>query len=92
MGYTLLGRFLGVFVALVGVGLIALGAYLGLWLMLIGGIVDIVNQCKAPSTDGVVIGLAVVKIIFCEVPIVLGFWIGLILTALGLKAAFHSNR
>jgi len=52
-----------------------IGAFLiwvGIWLMLIGGIVGIIDQVKAPTTDSMVVALSIVKILFCEVPIVIG--------------------
>jgi hypothetical protein len=89
---SLLGRALGLFACLVALALFAGAVYVGIWLMLIGGIVDIVNQCKAPTTDGTVIGIAVVKIIFFELPLALGFWLGIICGGVGLAGLFHSNR
>jgi hypothetical protein len=45
--------------------------YLALWVMLVGGIVDIIDQIKAPTTDSQVVAIGIVKIIFCEMPFVL---------------------
>lgn len=53
----------------------AIGAFLiwvGIWLMLIGGIVGIIDQVKAPTTDSMAVALSIVKILFCEVPIAIG--------------------
>lgn len=43
---------------------ILLGLYVGLWLMLIGGIVGIVEQIKAPEIDAMKLALNIVKIPF----------------------------
>ena len=40
---------------------LALGAYLGLWVFLVGGIVDIIDGAKADPTDGGLIAWGVVK-------------------------------
>ena len=47
---------------------IVLGAYLGIWVMLIGGIIQIVNAVQASPVSGSDIAYGVVKIIFCELP------------------------
>lgn len=45
-------------------GGLAAGLYVGVWLMLIGGIVDIVNQIKAPDTNALALAIGVAKIVF----------------------------
>ncbi len=55
------------------------GIYCGIVSCLIGGIIDIINQVKAPVTEAAPIAWAIVKIVFCEVPIYLGVVIGVIL-------------
>lgn len=42
------------------------GAYMGIWWSLVGGIIDVVRQLKADQIDGYVMGIAVLKIIFCQ--------------------------
>ena len=54
--------FLKIFIIVVTVGL---GIYVGLWLMFIGGIVDIVNAIN--PLNGLQIALGICKIVFCEV-------------------------
>ncbi len=49
--------------------------YVGLWECLVISIVDIINQCKAPTTDAMVVAVAIFKIIFFEVPLIIGFWV-----------------
>ncbi len=60
-----MNKLMGLIVILVGVAVLLAGLYLGIWVMFIGGIVDIVNQCKSEVTDGLVIGKAIAKIVFC---------------------------
>ena len=55
-------KFLKIFIIVVTVGL---GIYVGLWLMFIGGIVDIVNAIN--PLNGLQIALGICKIVFCEV-------------------------
>ena len=42
---------------------IALGIYVGLWLMFVGGIVGIIEQIRAPQIDALAIALYVVRIL-----------------------------
>ena len=57
------------------------GIYLCVWHMLVGGIVDIINQVKAPSTDGEKVAIGILKIIFCEIPLVLGIFLSSIVSS-----------
>lgn len=66
---------------LFGLAFLALGAYFGIWVMLIGGIVNIVDAIKATPTDGLLIGIGIVKVIFFEMPIIVGAWLCLICCA-----------
>jgi len=43
---------------------IALGVYVGLWLMFIGGIVQIIDALTAESIKGIAVAVGVVKIVF----------------------------
>jgi hypothetical protein len=79
----MLSAIVGPVIALFGFALIALGAYTGIWIMLIGGIVDIIEQIKLPAVDSMVIAIAVAKIIFCQVPMWGLAWLGIITMALG---------
>ena len=40
----------------------AIGAYVGLWLMFVGGLIDIINEVKG-GVDAVNIGIGVVKML-----------------------------
>ncbi len=46
------------------IGSIALGLYVGIWLMLIGGIVQIVNGIN--PLNGLDIALGICRVLFCE--------------------------
>ena len=69
-------KIIGILIAIVG---IALGIYVGVWLMLAGGITQIVNSIN--PVNGLGIAFGIVRIVFCEVG---GFivWLGV---AIGLS-------
>ena len=52
---------LGLFLILSG---IVLGVYVGFWLCFIGGIMDIINQVRAPEVSVLAVMLGVLKICF----------------------------
>lgn len=68
-------KIIGILIAIAG---IALGIYVGVWLMFIGGIVQIVNSIN--PTNGLGIALGIVRIVFCEVGGLIA-WLGI---AIGL--------
>lgn len=49
------------------VGGIVLGLYVGLWLMFIGGIVQIIEAIRAPELVAMSVAIGVVKIIFAGI-------------------------
>lgn len=55
-------KVIGILIAIVG---IALGIYVGVWLMFVGGIVQIINSINPINGLGIALGIA--RIIFCEV-------------------------
>ena len=55
-------KVIGILITILG---IALGIYVGVWLMLVGGIVQIINSIN--PVNGLGIALGIVRIIFCEV-------------------------
>lgn len=63
-------KIIGILIAIVG---IALGIYVGAWLMFIGGITQIVNSINPINGLGIALGIA--RIVFCEIG---GFiaWLG----------------
>ncbi len=73
-------KIIGILIAIVG---IALGIYVGVWLMLAGGITQIVNSIN--PVNGLGIALGILRMIFCEVG---GFiaWLGIVIgSAIGLS-------
>lgn len=68
---------------LIAIAVIILGIYVGIWLMLVGGIIQIVNSIN--PINGLGIALGILRIIFCEVG---GFiaWLGIVIgSAIGLS-------
>lgn len=55
-------KIIGILIAIVG---IALGIYVGAWLMFIGGITQIVNSINPVNGLGIALGIA--RIVFCEI-------------------------
>ncbi len=73
-------KIIGILIAIAG---IILGIYVGIWLMLVGGIIQIVNSIN--PINGLGIALGILRIIFCEVG---GFiaWLGIAIgSAIGLS-------
>jgi len=70
-------KVIGILIAIVG---IALGIYVGVWLMFVGGIVQIIN-----SINGLGIALGIARIIFCEVGGLIA-WLGIAIgSVIGLE-------
>jgi hypothetical protein len=67
---------------------IALGVYTGFWVMLVGGIIDIIDVFKAPTTDGGVVAIALLKIFGAGLVGGIIAWCGIIL---GAMLGFTSN-
>lgn len=63
--------FIGIAILLLAV---VLGIYVGFWLMLVGGIMEIINAVKAPVTLASEIGFGIIKIMFASVTAGLTFW------------------
>lgn len=73
-------KVIGILMAIVG---IALGIYVGVWLMFVGGIVQIINSIN--PTNGLGIALGIVRIVFCEVGVLIA-WLGIAIgSVIGLK-------
>ena len=73
-------KIIGILIVIVG---IALGIYVGAWLMFIGGITQIVNSIN--PVNGLGIALGIERIVFCEIG---GFiaWLGVAIgSAIGLS-------
>ncbi len=73
---------LGIACGFAGIAVLTGGFYLGIVSCLIGGIVDIINAIKAEGpVQAITVAVAIVKIVFFEVPIVVGFFAMLALWA-----------
>lgn len=73
-------KIIGILIAIVG---IALGIYVGVWLMFVGGIVQIVNSINPINGLGIALGIA--RIVFCEVGGLIA-WLGIVIgPAIGLE-------
>jgi hypothetical protein len=74
---------LGLVLLAFGLCVMAGGVYVGIWECLVGGIVSVIDQCKAPVTDSGTVAWAIVRIIFFEAPLVAGIWLGAFICAFG---------
>lgn len=73
-------KVIGILIAIVG---IALGIYVGVWLMFVGGIVQIINSINPINGLGIDLGIA--RIIFCEVGGLIA-WLGIAIgSVIGLE-------
>lgn len=61
---------IGIILFLAGVGL---GVYVGFWLMLVGGVMEIVDAVKAPVTLASEIGWGIIKIMLASASAALTF-------------------
>ena len=75
----------GIFFIVLGTILLFGGIYTGLWVMLISGIVNLIEQIRAVNCDSMIIAMSIVKILFFEVPIAFGVWFGLLSIGAGIK-------
>ena len=80
-----MGKIVGMIVAILG---IALGVYTGFWVMFVGGIIDIIDAFKAPTTDGGLVAIALLKIFGAGLAGGVIAWGGIIL---GAALGFTSN-
>lgn len=67
-----------ILICLLALFLVACGIYFGVWVMLIGGIVQIIDGAKMNPTNATMIAIGIVKCIFFELPIGLGIFFGYI--------------
>lgn len=73
-------KILGIIIAIIG---IALGIYVGFWLMFVGGITQIINSINPVNGLGIALGIA--KIIFCEIGGLIA-WLSIVIgSAIGLN-------
>lgn len=73
-------KIIGILIAIAG---IALGIYVGVWLMFVGGIVQIVNSFNPVNGLGIALGIA--KVVFCEIGGLIAYLGILIGSAIGLN-------
>ena len=74
---------LGVLALVLGVGLMGAGLYGSFVTCLYSGIMELVVQYHAPAADPGSIALAIMKIVFFEIPLAVGIVLGAILVAWG---------
>lgn len=73
-------KIIGIIIAILG---IALGIYVGFWLMFVGGISQIINSINPLDGFGIAIGIA--RIVFCEIGGLIA-WLGIVIGSfIGLK-------
>lgn len=61
---------------------ILFGIYASIWLMFIGGIVDIINAAKLSEVDSFAIAIGIAKIVFCAFPSLCSAFVSAILAKL----------
>jgi hypothetical protein len=61
-------RVLGILLILSAVCLGLFGAYLGIWVFLVGGISTVIDQLQADRIDGSTMAWAIVRIVLFELP------------------------
>lgn len=74
-----MGKIVGMIIAIIG---IALGLYTGFWVMFVGGIIDIIDVFKAPTTDGGIVAIALLKIFGAGLVGAIIAWCGIIMGAM----------
>jgi hypothetical protein len=67
------------FLTLIGIILFALGIaagiYVGFWVMLVGGLLEIIDAIKAPVTSASEIGFGLLRMIFSSAVGAITFWV-----------------
>lgn len=63
------GCFIGLGAILLMLFVLFAGLYFGIWTMLVGGIIQIVEACKLSPIPAAEVAFGVVKILLCEIPI-----------------------
>lgn len=83
--------FLGIVLIISGLGFAASGVYCAIVYMFIGGIVDIINQIKAPEVDAVIFAYAIAKILLANLTGGLSLVLGFSLVGIGSMACIAGN-
>ncbi len=79
----ILTTLVGIVLLVFGVCLIPYGIYYAIVHMLVGGIVDIINQIKAETTSAPVVAWGIAKILLANATAVVSIWAGFIIAAFG---------
>jgi hypothetical protein len=66
---------------------IAAGLYVGFWVMLVGGFLEIIDAIKAPVTSASEIGFGLLRIMFSSAVGALTFWFCTLISAAIFAAA-----
>lgn len=80
-----MNKILGCIITIFGISFTLFLLYIGIRVMLIGGIIDIINQVKASSTDATIVAMAIAKIIFSGLVDTIGLWGGILISGFGIK-------
>ena len=81
-------RLIGVILScLLGLAFAAAGCYVGFYLMLAGGIIDVINQIKAPEIDASIMTFGLLRALFFELPVALGIGFGMMVAGIGITLA-----
>jgi hypothetical protein len=70
---------------IIAVACIILGFYIGIAWMLVPGLVGFFHQLGSENPDASIIAWSIVKVLFCEAPIVVSIWIGVLIGFFSLK-------
>lgn len=54
---------------------VAFGAYLSVWVMFVGGIVDLIEVVRAEHLDSMEVAIGIAKIVFCSIPFTISAFI-----------------
>jgi hypothetical protein len=76
---------LNIITIIVALFIAACGIYFGIWIMLVGGIVNIIDGAKMNPTDAMMIAKGIAKVIFFELPTGLGLSLAWITLVCGIK-------
>lgn len=79
----ILTTLIGAILILVGICLIPYGIYYAIVYMLVGGIVDIINQIKAETTSAPIVAWGIAKVLLAQATAVVSIWGGVIITLFG---------
>lgn len=73
----------------IGIASVVGAVYLGVWIMLVGGIVQVIEAAKLTPVDSAGIAIGVVKVFFCELSALVG-WAGVALGGILIACGMES--